>query len=162
MLVPSPRPVRLVDSLALAVLALASLALVGCKQDIGQRCEQGSDCSSGYCGDSPLGMVSVMGRVCTPPPTAGPVSDASTVGDAADAPAAAGDAASDGASDGASDAGSDGASDAGSDGASDGASDAGSDAAGGEASPHDGGSDVIEAGVETSLGDVMTEAGAGG
>ncbi|HVR00976.1 MAG TPA: hypothetical protein VMT47_02490 [Polyangia bacterium] len=150
MLVPSPRPGRLVDSLALAVLALASLALVGCKQDIGQRCEQGSDCSSGYCGDSPLGMVSVMGRVCTPPPTAGPISDAGAAADATDAPTPAEDAASDAGSDDASDAGSDDA----------------SDAAGGEASPHDGGADVLEAGAEagaeTSLGDVMTEAGAGG
>ncbi|HEY2728910.1 MAG TPA: hypothetical protein VGK52_03155 [Polyangia bacterium] len=158
MLVPSPRPGRLVDSLALVVLALASLALVGCKQDIGQRCEQGSDCSSGYCGDSPLGMVSVMGRVCTPPPTAGPILDAGT-GDAVDAPTPAEDAASD----------------AGSETGADGASDGASDAAGGEASPHDGGSDVLEAGAEagaeTSSGadggadgavDVITEAGAGG
>jgi hypothetical protein len=142
MLVPSPRPRRLVDSLALAVLALASLALVGCKQDIGQRCEQGSDCASGYCGGSPLGMVSVMGRVCTPPPTAGPISDAG----AADAPAPVDDAASD----------------AGSDGASDGAS----DAAGGEVAPPEGGADVLEAGAEAwgadGAVDVLTEAGAGG
>jgi hypothetical protein len=101
-------------SLVLAAMSLTALALLGCKQDIGQRCEQGSDCSSGYCGNSTLGMVSVMGRVCTPPPTAGLFPDSGTAGDAADASTEVGDAASDSTSDGPSDDAADSASDGGS------------------------------------------------
>jgi hypothetical protein len=56
--------------LATVALALGSLALSACKQDIGERCEQGSDCSSGYCDFSTASMMtSAMGRVCTGPPT---------------------------------------------------------------------------------------------
>jgi hypothetical protein len=51
---------------ALPVLLLAgSLALAGCKQDIGERCEQNSDCASGVCGEGgPPGMTSAMGKKC--------------------------------------------------------------------------------------------------
>jgi hypothetical protein len=37
-------------SSSLAAVALGSLlTLVGCKQDLGERCEQASDCASGFC-----------------------------------------------------------------------------------------------------------------
>jgi hypothetical protein len=49
-----------------AMLALGSLALAGCKQGIGGRCEQNSDCASGICGDGTSGgAVSAAGRQCS-------------------------------------------------------------------------------------------------
>ena len=56
-------------SRSLAAFALGSLLLfAGCKQDIGERCEQPSDCASGWCaGDNmPIGMAGVVGKTCTP------------------------------------------------------------------------------------------------
>jgi hypothetical protein len=48
-----------------ALLALGSLALSGCKQDIGGRCEQASDCASGVCGSvGSADMASAAGKVC--------------------------------------------------------------------------------------------------
>jgi hypothetical protein len=58
-----------------ALLALGSLALAGCKQDVGERCEQNSDCASGICGPGGAqGMASAAGKLCvatleTPTPT---------------------------------------------------------------------------------------------
>jgi len=148
MLAPSPRPHQFVGSLALVAVTLAALALVGCQQGIGQRCEQGSDCASGYCGDSPTGAVSIMGKVCTPPPTAGALPDAG----ADDAAAAE-----------VSTAGGDAALDRAADAATDGPRDVASD---GQVSPPDGaGVDVVEAGGAETSGAVdgaTTEAGAGG
>jgi hypothetical protein len=46
-----------------ALLAVASLALVGCKQGLGDRCEQNTDCSSGICGDG-ADMASAAGKQC--------------------------------------------------------------------------------------------------
>jgi hypothetical protein len=81
--------------LAALALALGSLAVVGCKQDLGERCEQGSDCASGFCAGSTASMMTMaMGRVCTGPPTATPVVDSGSQEDAAvDAADAGGDAA---------------------------------------------------------------------
>jgi hypothetical protein len=106
---------------ACLVLSLASLALVGCKQDVGGRCEQGSDCSTGYCGGSVEGTVSAMGRVCTPPPVAAPVLDAALTPDAPGDVASSSDVAQGGAEAGGFEAG-DGASDAHETGADTGAS----------------------------------------
>ncbi|HVU50607.1 MAG TPA: hypothetical protein VHL80_07955 [Polyangia bacterium] len=62
-----------------ALLALGALALTGCKQDIGERCEQNSDCSSGLCGDG-ADMASAQGKKCvstlTPPMNQTDASDA--------------------------------------------------------------------------------------
>jgi hypothetical protein len=57
------------------ILALSSLALIGCKQDIGERCEQNGDCASGLCGNG-AGMTSAMGMMCQEAPTAAPLVDA--------------------------------------------------------------------------------------
>lgn len=46
-----------------ALLAVGSLALVGCKQGIGARCEQNTDCASGICGDG-ADMASAAGKKC--------------------------------------------------------------------------------------------------
>jgi hypothetical protein len=122
------------------LIALAGLALVGCKQDVGGRCEVGSDCSTGYCGGIVEGMVSAMGKVCTPPPVAAPLSDASPTTDAQDA---AHEAAS-----------------------SDGASEAGPEA--GAAETGDAASDAHETGADTGASaadgatDLTLEAGSGG
>jgi hypothetical protein len=125
--------------LAPLALVLGSLALGGCKQDIGERCQQGSDCSSGYCNMSSGSFFGNMDLVCTGPPGLTPVTvdagggeDASDAGDAVFYDAAkAGDAASSGDAVEAGDAASSeaGATDATSaetgDGASDGQSDTG-------------------------------------
>jgi hypothetical protein len=71
MLASSTRP-RLAAALPVLLLA-GALAIAGCKQDIGERCEQNSDCASGVCGEGgPPGMTSAMGKKCvaslTPPP----------------------------------------------------------------------------------------------
>lgn len=55
---------------------------MGCKQDLGERCEQGSDCSSGYCDHNVGGMVSAMGKVCTGPTDDTPMPDAASTADA--------------------------------------------------------------------------------
>jgi hypothetical protein len=53
-----------IRSHSLAVLlAVGSLALVGCKQGIGDRCEQNTDCASGICGDG-ADMASAQGKKC--------------------------------------------------------------------------------------------------
>jgi hypothetical protein len=49
--------------LAAAVLSLGALAFAGCKQDLGERCEQNSDCKSGFCGDG-ADMASAQGKQC--------------------------------------------------------------------------------------------------
>jgi hypothetical protein len=92
---------RLALRLPLLALVFLSAAAVGCKQDIGERCELGSDCASGYCNYSTASIVmtSAQGRVCTgalPPfmsPDAGPATmsspdarDASEAGDGAATP----------------------------------------------------------------------------
>jgi hypothetical protein len=67
--------------LAFLTLLLLSAAAVGCKQDIGERCEQGSDCSSGYCDYSTGSMMTnAQGRVCTGalPPLVSMPEDAAT------------------------------------------------------------------------------------
>ena len=73
------------------VLVLLSTAAVGCKQDIGERCEQGSDCSSGYCNYSTGSiMTNAQGRVCTgalPPFMSTPQDAATNVPDANMTPA---------------------------------------------------------------------------
>jgi hypothetical protein len=125
-------------------LALLSLGLVACKQDVGQRCEQGSDCATGYCGESVGGMVSAMGKTCTEPPTAAQPVDAAT-NDAATNDAATNDA---GTNDDASDA-SDAARDV---------RDAASPDGSGEASSPDGAEGGAgEAGAETSGADGATD-----
>jgi hypothetical protein len=132
--------------LATVVLALGSLALAGCLQGVGERCEQNSDCSSGVCGNGSAGMTSANARTCSaslPPPA--PISDAATTtSDASDA-GDAGDAA---------DAALEGA------GASD-ASEAGAEA-GAETSPSEAGAEsgLSEVGAETSPMDASgTESG---
>jgi hypothetical protein len=92
MLRPPLRP-----SVTLVGLALASLLVVGCKQDIGERCEQDSDCNSGLC---TLTGASAMGGICTtgvvlidaaaPPDTAVATDARDGAADAADARAEAG------------------------------------------------------------------------
>jgi hypothetical protein len=84
----------------LVTLSLASLFVVGCKQDLGERCEQGSDCYSGMCSQT---GASAQGGTCRDEPATGVSSDA----------AATFDAGSDATSDGASDGRIDGRSDAG-------------------------------------------------
>jgi len=82
---------------SILAFVLSAAALAGCKQDIGERCEQGSDCSSGYCDYTTVGqMTSAAGRVCT-----GSSAPPGEVSDAAPAPDAEGDVAT---SDGAGDA----------------------------------------------------------
>jgi hypothetical protein len=60
---------RLAFRSPLLAFVLLSAAFVGCKQDIGERCEQGSDCSSGYCNYSTISvtLTNAQGRVCTGP-----------------------------------------------------------------------------------------------
>jgi hypothetical protein len=56
--------------LAVAVAGLfGALSGIACKQNIGDRCLQGSDCSSGYCSEQ-MGtmMISAQGGVCSGPP----------------------------------------------------------------------------------------------
>jgi len=64
-------------SFVLATATLCALTSLGCKQDIGERCEQPSDCASGYCGGSsvPIGMTSAEGRTCSAGPTTAPPPD---------------------------------------------------------------------------------------
>jgi len=70
---------RLRSFALLASLGALVLAFAGCKQDLGERCEQGDDCASGYCGGVTSGAVSAEGMKCTPGPTA-IVIDAGTAG----------------------------------------------------------------------------------
>jgi hypothetical protein len=134
----------------LVAASLASLLVVGCKQDIGDRCEQATDCNSGYC----TGNGAAEPGVCAPGPTVGTISDASTSFDTGATP----DTATSDARDGAAEAAeaSDGHAEAG-EVSSDGAaaethSEAGASETGGDATP------------STSDGaiDLATEAGAGG
>ena len=60
----------------LATLSLASLLVVGCKQDVGERCEQNSDCASGLCTDMSQG-ASAPG-ICEATLPTGTTSDAAT------------------------------------------------------------------------------------
>jgi hypothetical protein len=83
-------------------VALGALSLAGCKQDVGDRCEQNSDCSSGICGDGQP-MTSATGKRCQATLPAPPTEMDATVVDASDAAADASDAAAD-ASDAAADA----------------------------------------------------------
>jgi hypothetical protein len=145
-------PLRL-RSLAL-LLSLGALALGGCQQDLGGRCEQGSDCSSGWCGGSQLGMASAMGATCTPGPGTVPFDAAPTdTSSTNDAGAEAGDAKSEaGAETG--DARSDGGAEAG---------DAGAEAGDGATSgdgPSEAGPDGAEAGASEAGSDAPAEAGA--
>jgi hypothetical protein len=78
------------------LVSFGSLALAGCKQDIGGRCEQNSDCASGVCGDGQGGVTSAMGRQCVAAIAAPPIvspdasaeapegGDAAEVGDGGD------------------------------------------------------------------------------
>jgi hypothetical protein len=90
----------------LVTVSLASLLVVGCKQDIGERCEQDSDCHSGLCSQT---GASAQGGVCQDTLPTGSFDAAMT----SDAPSGATSDARDGASDGASDVASDGHSEAG-------------------------------------------------
>ena len=137
------------------VLAFASFVLAGCKQDVGERCEQGSDCSSGYCGGEQGGEVSVQGRVCTNGPEGAMILDAATPADTATAADARPDAAADGVD--ASEVG-DGAGEGHATDASDGAR---------EAPASEGGNDAeLDLGTEAATGDgaadVSPEAASGG
>jgi hypothetical protein len=118
------------------VFLLGSLALGGCKQDIGERCEQNSDCSSGICGNGGPGMTMANARTCSPSlPTLVPFTDASFPSDGG-----AGDA----------------------DAALDGAGSTDATEGGAETAPSEGGAETApsEAGAETSPTDASgTEAG---
>jgi hypothetical protein len=88
----------------LVTISLASLLVffgVGCRQDVGERCEQDSDCYSGYC----TGTGAANPGMCQSGPTTGGFVDASVTIDAgSDAMSSdAGDAVSDATSDIASD-----------------------------------------------------------
>jgi hypothetical protein len=76
--------------LVAALLSLGALALAGCKQDLGQRCEQNSDCKSGFCGDG-ADMASAQGKQCVAvlggPPLPTPTPTPSDGGEDADADA---------------------------------------------------------------------------
>jgi hypothetical protein len=89
---------RLHAHLVAALFSVGALALAGCKQGVGERCEQGSDCSSGICGSPGFAMTSPAGKLCvasgtvfTPPIDSGNgttnASDAAPASDALDAPA---------------------------------------------------------------------------
>jgi hypothetical protein len=64
-----------------AVLLFASpVLLTACGQDVGERCEQNSDCSSGYCSTG-TANVSATGGICLSGPTqpqVDPLPDAGT------------------------------------------------------------------------------------
>jgi hypothetical protein len=49
-------------SLILALSLACGLSSLGCKQGLGQRCEQNSDCESGVCTYN--GLTSAMGGTC--------------------------------------------------------------------------------------------------
>jgi hypothetical protein len=82
----------LVSSLRLlpVFLLAGALAIAGCKQDIGERCEQNSDCASGICGEGgPPGMTSAMGKRCvatltTPAPQTDAMQNQIDAGEASD------------------------------------------------------------------------------
>ncbi len=113
-----------------ALISFGALALGGCKQDVGGRCEQNSDCASGICGDGQGGATSAMGRQCVAtlggPSVTPDASSTNPIDAAADVGADAVDAAS---SDAAGEVSSPDASEPG-------------DAAGAEASPADGATDA--------------------
>jgi phage-related tail fiber protein len=135
----------------IAAVGVAALWLSACGQDLGERCEQNSDCKSGSCSVM-SGPTSAMGGVCEDGTQTGSSSDASTSDAAVDAPADTRDAtdadaaapdALDGATDGtldASDASSDVSTDVSSDGDSDGATDTSADVS------TDGGADLSSGG----------------
>jgi hypothetical protein len=142
---------------AILFVVVLGLGAAGCRQDNGERCEQGSDCASGYCGGIPgaLGTTSAKGSVCTPdsntggstnPSDASTTSDVGATLDASDA-SEAGDA---GAFADAGDAKPDASDAAAVDGSDAGAADAADGAAaetGGDASGSDGAVDAADAGV---------------
>lgn len=55
-------------SLILALSLACGLSSLACKQGLGQRCEQDSDCDSGYCAGG--GTTSAMGGTCKATKTA--------------------------------------------------------------------------------------------
>jgi hypothetical protein len=57
--------------MVLASAALCALMSIGCKQDLGERCEVNSDCSSGYCNKN-VDFSSSEGGMCTTGPTTTP------------------------------------------------------------------------------------------
>jgi hypothetical protein len=91
----------------LVTVSLASLLVVGCKQDIGERCEQDSDCHSGLCSQT---GASAQGGICEDTLPTGSF-DAATPSDAASGAADARDAGADTGPDARSDAAADVASD---------------------------------------------------
>lgn len=134
----------LASSLVCAFLSL------GCKQDVGGRCEQPSDCASGYCSGQSVGanVDPNTPHTCTPGP-ATPTLDAAPM-PTPDA-AATGDAAAEAAAETGGDAAGDAASEVG-DAASEALPEGGADAA------------TVEAGgdADGSAGDVATEAATSG
>jgi hypothetical protein len=64
------------------LLLVALFSLAGCKQDIGERCEIDSDCSSGFCRTGASGMA-VAGTCQSGPGDPEPVVDASGTMDTA-------------------------------------------------------------------------------
>lgn len=134
-----------------AALVLCGLTSIACKQNVGERCEQPSDCASGYCGGSATisMMTSVMGRMCTAGPgSVVPVDAAPPPTDTAAATdGATGDTVADARADAATEAGAEvGGGDAGVDGSPDASTDTSADVAH-DGSAADGGSDAgLEAG----------------
>jgi hypothetical protein len=61
-------------SVVLAALSLASSLVVGCHQDLGERCEQNSDCGSGLCS----GTGAANPGICTTGVISGGQTDAAT------------------------------------------------------------------------------------
>jgi hypothetical protein len=79
--------------LALSVVLGLALASVGCKQDLGERCEQPSDCASGYCGgNSTSGQTNAVGKMCSAGPNVLVPGDAGATPDAVPADDASPDA----------------------------------------------------------------------
>jgi hypothetical protein len=81
--------------LLIALVALAAVGAAGCKQGIGERCEQGSDCASGFCNQNQGAFTGgQQGLVCTGPPGSNMMMsmDATSGEDASDAASAAGEA----------------------------------------------------------------------
>jgi hypothetical protein len=61
-----------------AVFVLGALSFAGCKQGLGERCEQGDDCSSGYCFYNAGAWAETMmtNYVCTGPIPPNSIADA--------------------------------------------------------------------------------------
>jgi hypothetical protein len=139
-------------SFVLAALVLCGLTSIACKQGVGERCEQPSDCASGYCGNSATVtmMTTAAARMCTAGPGSGvPTFDAApfdaTPSDTGASDTPKGDAVAEAGGDATA---SDAAVEAAADGSTDTSVDASDAAAGSDASDAsaDGGADGLEAG----------------